>query len=342
MKSAPKFSLSPTEEFGEPNRFLPGWLISLFLHTVVFSVLVVTSHRQGTPEGSGEEFQDVGLFTKDNLPGPAGDGAANGEALDAPASATSAASPDEPLLADQPVDSGSAVPLQLPATATIGSGPPLPTGLPAAASRPATSVGGRIRGTAGRGGTGSSGPRFGRSDGTSFFQVAAQGDHFLYVVDSSGSMDDNNAIGVARAELMASIERLDPGKRFQILFYDSDLHPMLNGKQEIFFATDINRTFARQFINNQQPDSGTEHRPALLAALRSAPDVIFFLTDGDNPELSPRDLRDLREANRKNTQIHVIQFGKGAKLGPMNWLERLAKDHQGTYRYRDVTAFRER
>lgn len=315
------------------NRLLPSWLISLALHGLFFGAILVGSHQKGTPEGSGETFHDVGLFAKDDLP----ESASPVDSEETPEASPVTPESDEPLIAEQPVDTGPAVPLQLPETTTIGAGPQLPTSLPAAAKRsnPAASKG-QMRGIGG----GALGPRFGRSDGTSFFQVAAQGDHFYYVVDCSGSMDDGNAMGLAKAELMASIERLDPAKRFQVLFYDSDLHPLLNGKQEIFFATDINRTFARQFINNQQPDSGTLHRPALLTALRSAPDVIFFLTDGDEPDLSFRDLRELKEANRQNTQVHVIQFGRGAKLGPMNWLEQLAKDHQGTYRYRDVTAFR--
>lgn len=334
MNSKVTANLTSPFEDQASHRVLPGWLISLVLHSLFFGALVVGSHRQGTPEGSGETFHDVGLFAKENLP----DSVSPVGTVDTAQATTPAPSADEPLIVEQPVDSGPAVPLQLPETTTIGAGPQLPTSLPAAATRPAAKSGkGQVHGA---GGGGALGARFGRSDGTSFFQVAAQGDHFYYVVDCSGSMDEGNAIGLARAELMASIERLDPAKRFQIMFYDSDLHPMLNGKQEIFFATDINRTFARQFINNQQPDSGTLHRPALLAALRSAPDVIFFLTDGDEPDLSFRDLRDLREANRNNTRIHVIQFGRGAKLGPMNWLEQLAKDHQGTYRYRDVTAFR--
>lgn len=324
----------------EPNRLIPSWLISLALHVVMFLCLVFGFQRQGVPEGSGETFHDVGLFTKGDVPD------SNATALgspDAPQSTSSESAASDSLLSESvvDVDIGPALPLQLPETATIGAGVPLPTGLPsAAASRPTKSAGtGRVRGAFGGGG--GSGPRFGRSDGTSFFQITAQGDHFYYVVDCSGSMDEENAIGVARAELMASVERLDSTKRFQILFYDSDIHPMLNGKQEIFFATDINRTFARQFINAQQPNSGTMHKPALVEALRSAPNVIFFLTDGDTPELSQRELKDLREANRNNTQIHVIQFGKGAKLGPTNWLEQLAKDHQGTYRYRDVKAFRD-
>ncbi len=335
MTVKPNASLPLAVECDEPNRLLPSWLFSLLLHGLFVGVMVIGSDRQGTPEGSGEEFRDVGLFTKDQLPSAAV--APANESQEPPAAAAS----DDPLISEQQVESELAVPLQLPETATIGVGPPLPTNLPSAATAAATKSTGKahLRGATGGGALG---PRFGRSDGTSFFQVAAQGDHFLYVVDCSGSMDDNNAIGVARAELMASIERLDPGKRFQILFYDSDLHPMLNGKQEIFFATDINRTFARQFINNQQPDSGTMHFPALKRGLSTAPDVIFFLTDGDEPELSFRELRDLRGLNRNNTKIHVIQFGKGAKLGPMNWLEQLAKDHQGTYRYRDVAAFRDK
>lgn len=321
----------------EPNRLIPSWVISLVLHGMLFLCLIFGFNRQGVPEGSGETFRDVGLFTKGDVPSSSVDALNTQDAMEATASENI---DSDPLLSEPVADSGPAVPLQLPETTTIGAGVPLTTGLPsAAASRPRKSVGtGIVKGRA----SGNAGPRFGRSDGTSFFQIAAQGDHFYYVVDCSGSMDEENAIGVARAELMASIERLDSTKRFQVLFYNSELLPMLKGKQEVFFATDVNRTLARQFINAQQPSSGTMHRPALVTALRSAPNVIFFLTDGDTPELSPHDLKELRDTNRNSTQIHVIEFGKGAKLGSLNWLEQLAKDHNGTYRYRDVTAFRDR
>lgn len=348
MNSVNKPSLPTDIAAAEPQRMWPSWLMSLLLHGLVFGGLVWGFDRHGVPEGSGAEFRDVGLFDKGDLPGdssadsPSPDSAASRNAAESGAAGTSSA---EPLLSGSVPDAGPAVSLQLPVATTIGSGVPLTTGRPNAAAgaagqpHPGSGRGnGTVRGAPG----GGSGPRFGKSDGTSFFQVSAQGEHFFYVVDCSGSMDENNAIGVARAELMASIERLDSIKRFQVLFYDSDLHPMLNGKQDVFFATDINRTFARQFINSQQPRSGTMHRPALMTALRSAPDVIFFLTDGDTPELTARDLQDLLGTNRNNSQIHVIQFGKGAKLGGTNWLEQLAKDHRGTYRYRDVAAFRDR
>lgn len=173
--------------------------------------------------------------------------------------------------------------------------------------------------------------------GTSFFDIRAQGNLFCYVVDCSSSMEEANSIGVARSELIASLEQLQPTQRFQILFYDSELHPMTKGKQHTFFANSGNIKLAKQFVVSQQPTSGTVHKPALLAALKLAPEVIYFLTDGETPELSYRDLWELKQANRQRIQIQVVQFGIGAKLGPPNWLEQLARDHHGNYRYLDVS-----
>ncbi len=177
----------------------------------------------------------------------------------------------------------------------------------------------------------------GTAGSTSFFEISAQGNLFGYVVDCSSSMEEENSIDRARAELIASLEQLEPTQRFQILFYDSELHPMTRDRQQTFFATDSHLRLARQFIASQQPTSGTIHKPALLAALKLAPDAIYFLTDGETPELSERDLWELKRANRKRASIHVVEFGIGPKLGPPNWLEQLANDHHGSYRYLDVS-----
>lgn len=173
--------------------------------------------------------------------------------------------------------------------------------------------------------------------GTSFFDISAEGNLFCYVVDSSSSMDEGGAIDVARAELMASIEQLQAKQRFQILFYDFELHPLWDRGKQTFFATEESQKLARQYILSQQTHGGTVHRPALQAALKMVPDVIYFLTDGETPELSSPDLQALKRANRRGTRIHVIQFGRGAKLESFNWLEQLARDHRGSYRYHDLS-----
>ncbi len=179
------------------------------------------------------------------------------------------------------------------------------------------------------------GGQFGDPNGTSFFQVRAQGKYFCYVIDCSSSMEEGDTIGAARAELQASLRRLNSSKQFQIIFYDSELHPLTAQGENILVATESNRRLARQFINSQQPTGRAFHRGALLAALQTKPDVIFFLTDGEVPELTARDLYDLKAANRRRTQINVIEFGRGAKL-EKNWLDRLASDHRGSYRYQNI------
>lgn len=177
--------------------------------------------------------------------------------------------------------------------------------------------------------------RFGNPDGTSFFQVVAQGKHFCYVVDCSSSMEEDNVIDIVRNELRSSLRKLDPAKRFQLLFYDAEIHPLTADGKTVFSVSEANRKLAWQFIRSQRPTGRALHLPALMSALRSKPDIIFFLTDGEVPELSARDLYELKSSNHSRTRIHVIEFGKGAKL-ESNWLEKLARDHRGNYRYQDI------
>lgn len=173
---------------------------------------------------------------------------------------------------------------------------------------------------------------------TSFFEVAATGRFFSFVVDSSSSMENENIFRLVRNELVSSIHQLPEEKQFQVLFYDSDLHLLMRDRQDKFIANSANRMFARQFIEAQQPTSGTQHKPALLRALKSKPDVIYLLTDGDEPELSAFDLKELKGANRGHSKIHVIEFGRGPKLG-LNWLDQLAEQHHGVHRYLDVAEY---
>lgn len=338
---------------------LPCWAISLGIHGLLALCLVASLHRAGTPDGSGGNGNPVGIKLDANF----------GEALasdnsevnftaeapenigDPPAQPTEQPSPDEQPPPTEVADGSTAA--EPPADPPLEEGPTKPPRRQSEPGELTSTVPGsptksalaslladvrtdrlRADGEA-AGGGGEGGDIFGNPDGTSFFQVGAQGQHFCYVVDCSNSMDDDNTIDVARAELNASLRRLDSRKQFQIVFYDSELHRLISAGKTVFFATDANRKLAQQFINNQQPTGRASHRTALMAALQSKPDVIFFLTDGEVPELTARDLYDLKSSNRRRTQIHVIEFGRGAKL-EKNWLDQLARDHRGSHRYRNI------
>jgi hypothetical protein len=162
----------------------------------------------------------------------------------------------------------------------------------------------------------------------------------VFVIDCSTSMANDNAMRTAKAALVASLQSLTESQQFQIVFYNNtpSLMKLRNGRPgEMAFATEVNKTFARQYIAGIEPDLGTDHVPALKLALRLGPEVIFFLTDADEPQISPGELDELRRLNQGRTRIHTIEFGRGAELGEnINFLKKLARQNGGTYRYHDV------
>ena len=76
---------------------------------------------------------------------------------------------------------------------------------------------------------------------------------------------------------------------------------------------------------------------ALTMALRMNPDVVFFLTDADEPRLSTSELQRIRARNR-GTSINTIEFGSGPSSGRYTFLRQLADENQGKHAYVDVTS----
>lgn len=312
------------------RRMLPGWMISVLVHAGLYALIVLTLPRGGLPDGDNEPFREVGLEARQ----PAANDAVAVTATAPDAVAQAAA---DPLLDTLPPTDAPPLPLQLPTVSTLGPGLVVPS-LTTPAGSKSTAARAGLSGAPLRTVGGAPTGRGARGQGTSFLGLAAEGKSFLYLIDKSASMGEHNSIGVARAELMASLEHLDTVQQYQIIFYDNDVHPLKDhdGKRQIFFATDVNRTWTRSHVSSYVPSGGTLHKPALLYALGFTPDVLFFLSDGDTPPLFAADLLEIQKRNRGRTQIQVIEFGEGAKITPGNWLEQLARQNNGQYRYRDV------
>ena len=78
---------------------------------------------------------------------------------------------------------------------------------------------------------------------------------------------------------------------------------------------------------------------ALKLALDMRPDVVFFLTDADEPQLTDAELAKVRSMNN-GTTINAIQFGIGPQSRSENFLIKLAKQNGGQHAYVDVTLLR--
>ena len=169
---------------------------------------------------------------------------------------------------------------------------------------------------------------------TTFMDVSAIGKTFVYVIDTSSSMSGGR-LKLAQSQLKKSLRLLQPNQQFGVIFYNEYRTPLMlprQGDRVMHYATEFNKLAASHSIDRIRSDAGTEHKSALLEALRLKPDVIYFLTDGDEPELSPADLREIAKQTGK-TIIHVIKFGDSAvEFRQMTWLEKLAKQSYGEYR----------
>ncbi|HUG90907.1 MAG TPA: hypothetical protein VML55_08745 [Planctomycetaceae bacterium] len=323
---------------------VPGWLGSAAMHATLLAILLTTGVPScgslGDAAGDpGGDFRQVGLVFKDAAARERANQDSEVEQDAALAHSTVAPSVEPPSELDQTPP----VPILVPS-----AGPPLvgPGGsAPPAASAPDVRDLVKPTGTPRAGGTQEVGP-----GEVQFFGAKDRASQVVYVLDCSGSMS-GAPLAEAKARLVASLESLDSTQRFQIIFYNQSPSIMtLRGEQrpELYWATDINRTLARQFIASVDANLGTDHMPALLQALSLKPEVLYLLTDADQPQLSARELNRIRSTNAGRTRIHTIEFGEGSqgsrRLDPTsgNFLEVLAEQNGGTYRYQDVGAFRAR
>ena len=174
---------------------------------------------------------------------------------------------------------------------------------------------------------------------TQMFGVGDEGTRFVYVVDRSGSTDDppgHDVLSAAKSQLLSSLNDLNRGHQFQIIFYnDAPRLLQVEGREgRLLFATAENKEAAAKFVASIRAGGGTDHHAALAMAIRMQPDVIFLLTDGDRPKLSPHELDHLQRL-AKGIHIHCIQFGP-AGGAPAEFLQQLARQNDGKYKYVDV------
>ncbi len=344
---------------------VPGWLLSLVMHAVMFVTLVsLTQWPSCRGDYSGEGgtgFREIGLRAREDGDGQeGGPGTAPGELGNG----------DETPAG--PVEAVAASPLSVPgqvAPPTISDSPPVPLNLPGLGASPpvigpggppplsglggADSARGSAQSSKASGGTGTPGSRGGGGVGggqglgsgpTKMFGINDAGKKFVYVIDRSFSMEEHNAFRAAKAELLTSLSPLTEIQQFQVIFYNNEPLTLTtrDGRSPMFRGTDAQRLQVSEQIGSISPDGGTRHMPAILEALKYNPDVIFLLTDGAEPPLSRADLESLKTRNRLGTRIHCIEFGIGPQATTAdgqpvpNFLMKLAAMNGGQYTYRNV------
>lgn len=305
-------------------KSVPAWLLSLLLHVGILTAVATLWVARPTGTG-GSPDRPVGVavvyenaageeyFLGDS--GDANSAASQGNLVDSLPQAESGTADADAVLQDLlPGDSG-------------------PPGDPT--------------GAAGSLGLGDGGAALGGNRGvpkakTTVFGIEGEGTRFLYVFDRSDSMNGYGGapLRVAKQQLLESLESLGPVHQFQIIFYNDAPLPYggVGGRgPQLLTGDDAVKRSAQKFVRNIVAVGGTQHIEALRMAFAMGPDVIFFLTDADQPAPANRDLENLQlRAERIGATIHTIQFGAGPNQGG-GWIQFLAASTRGQYRYVDVT-----
>lgn len=328
MSNAVSSQLSVNGETKAARSILPSWLVSVVVHVVVFFFCMTTLRSCGGGDFSGqttEAFRDVGIYVRES----------DSIAEDVPQEAVTETVQEQPIeaLESPSIDQAPPVEISLPQNnISIGVGaaaaPMIPEGAVPTSPQKMLQPG-RVRP--------SGQPGIGPGE-TSFFDIREKADRFVYLIDLSGSMAGPR-MRFATENLKASLRQLNVQQQFQVIFYDNSTHTMTlpsNPTADWYRATRANISAAIRFIDSAVPGNGTSHVPALREALRLRPQVLFFLTDGSDTVYAS-ELESLYRLNRGRTRIHCIKFDELGELGTDNWMKKLSRANDGTYRYQDVS-----
>jgi hypothetical protein len=175
----------------------------------------------------------------------------------------------------------------------------------------------------------------------SVFGVEGHGSKFLYLFDRSASMEGAQ-LTAAKRQLLESMHSLNNVHQFHIIFFNTKTQAFDDGggPHRNAFATEQNKQLAANFVGGITADGGTDRMIALRTAVGCAPDVIFFLTDADDP-MSESELAEIERMNQRfHAAICVIEFGRNAAPEQDNFLMRLARDTGGRYGYVNTATLR--
>ena len=314
---------APDSDLTRAGR-VPAWMLSTALHVVVIVVLaLLVRFRPPAPPGEPNRAVGVVLARADSGKVEYFDEVQAENAVSSSASRTATAAADTPLPTETelPIDTGGVLPS---ADEPIGAGT-LGEVLP----NPADMTQGA-----------NAGKQFGGAAQTSVYGLQGQGSKFLYVFDRSGSMSGygGRPLRSAQGELIASLNDLESTHQFQIIFYNEEPQVFKpdNRTPRLVFGDDQGKALAQRFVRGIVAAGGTRHMEPLVMALKMRPDVIFFLTDAEEPRLSADELLQLQRFN-KGTQIHAIEFGFGPASGDDNFLKALARQNGGQHAYIDIS-----
>ncbi|HET7464566.1 MAG TPA: VIT and VWA domain-containing protein [Longimicrobium sp.] len=160
----------------------------------------------------------------------------------------------------------------------------------------------------------------------------------VFVLDVSGSMQDEGKIDKARRALQYGIRGLNPADRFNVIAFSGDTRLMESG---LVTASEAGRRRGVEWVGALRPAGGTNINDALVEAMgqfprdAARPRMLVFLTDGlptVGDTAVDRIMENTRRARREG--VRLFTFGVGYDVNT-RLLDRVAAENGGTADYVD-------
>jgi len=170
--------------------------------------------------------------------------------------------------------------------------------------------------------------------GASFFGVYAPGSKFVYILDSSSSMEGERW-QLAREKLLHSLRLLGPEREFFVICFDHQTTLLFDSSPshaEFHHADSATIRKVERWLRSRVLGSSTMPAEALRFAMNMKPDAIFLLSDGELRDHSLIMLR-LFNAHRhdyRQIPIHAVHLISPAGKAT---LERIAEENGGTFTF---------
>ena len=174
----------------------------------------------------------------------------------------------------------------------------------------------------------------GRKDVGSIVFKPAAGRKIVFICDATGTMITK--LTVLKKELLNTIGALQPGvQSYNIVFFLDAGNVSVADEKGLMTANEDNLRKTQKWLEDVTPIGSTNPIPAIEKAFTFAPDVVYFLSDGEFNNLKTYDevIAAVRKGNvGKRAVVNTILF-ETADAEATRAMERIAAENGGAYTF---------
>lgn len=169
--------------------------------------------------------------------------------------------------------------------------------------------------------------------GTAIFAPSREARRIVFICDATGTMIQK--LGTLKHEIQLAIQHLKPYQSFNVIFFSDGGKYHIASRDGMIVSNADNKGQAMTFLESVVSSGTTDPTPAIEAAFRLQPDLVYFLSDGEFNNLKPYDavIRQFDKSNvSRKARVNTILFETYDREAEQV-MQRVAQEHGGSYRY---------